>query len=177
YLKQNKNVTVFDVSKGHLKKMEEMQLLYNDKLLLIQGDVRDKKDINYAVTQTESLFGKVDVLIYSAGIFPDHPILEMNEKDWDKVLEINLKGAFLFTQTVAKQMVDSEVAGQIITISSGSYRSARVGSAHYCSSKAGLVMLTKVLAMELARYDIKVNSIAPGLIDSPILDQTYKELF
>src|SRR5690606_26325164 len=111
------------------------------------------------------------------GIYPDHRVLDMTESDWDRVLEVNLKGAFLCCQKVASHMIRHGSNGHIITISSGSYRSQRIGSSHYCASKAGLVMFTKVLAMELAAYGIKVNSISPGLIDNPILDPEYKEMF
>ena len=123
------------------------------------------------------LWGGIDILVYSAGIFPDKEIIHMTENEWDNVLDINTKGAFLACQAVAKQMIAQQCGGHIITISSGSYRSGRPGSGHYCASKAGLVMLTQVLAQELAKYKIMVNSIAPGLIDNPILDENYKEEF
>src|SRR5699024_3097579 len=102
--------------------------------------------------------------------FPDHLIKDMSEEDWDHVQDINLKGAFLSIK-YGSEIINN--GGHIITIASGSYRSARIGSSHYCASKAGLVMLTKSAALELATSNIKVNSIAPGLIEHPILDENY----
>src|SRR5690606_4239912 len=99
----------------------------------------------------------------------------------DLVMETNVRGVFLTCQAVARRMVEQGTRGRIITISSGSYKSGRVGAAHYCASKAGVVMFTKVLALELAPHRINVNSIAPGLIDvdsevSPIPDQYFEAM-
>lgn len=145
--------------------------------LFLQGNVRSKLDINNAVDHIINKWDGIDILIYSAGIYPDHLLLEMEEEEWDEVLEVNLKGGFLACQAVAKSMKEQGIKGHIITISSGSYLAAREGSGHYCASKAGLVMLTKVLALELAQFNIQVNSVAPGLVDNEKLDRGYIESF
>jgi 3-oxoacyl-[acyl-carrier protein] reductase len=101
----------------------------------------------------------------------------MNEEDWDRVFAVNTKGVFLVSQAAARHMVATRNRGQIIIISSGSYHRARVGCAHYCASKAAVTMFAKVLAMELAPYGIRVNVIAPGLIEvnSETLSEEYKD--
>lgn len=177
YLKNQNKVTIFDINHNHITDVQQSNMQYSDSLLTIVGDVRNSIDINRAINQSINTFGDIDVLVYSAGVFPDHHLLNMEEEDWDIVLDINLKGAFLFCQKVAQRMIKNQTKGHILTVSSGSYRSARVGSGHYCASKAGLVMLTKVMAMEFAKHEIKVNSIAPGLIDNPQLDSNYIEQF
>jgi 3-oxoacyl-[acyl-carrier protein] reductase len=93
-------------------------------------------------------------------------VVDLEVEDWDRVLETNLRGVFLTCRAAARSMKAGERSGKIITISSGAYASGRLGASHYCASKAGIVMFTKVLAMELAEQCINVNSIAPGYIDT-----------
>src|SRR5437588_10431557 len=88
----------------------------------------------------------------------------MTVDEWDRVIETNLRGVFLTCQAVGRRMVAQGTPGKLITISSGAYNSGRKGAAHYCASKAGVVMFTKVLAMELGPHRINVNCIAPGLV-------------
>jgi len=88
----------------------------------------------------------------------------MTVEEWDRVLETNLRGVFLTCQAVSRRLVAQARPGKLITISSGAYNSGRKGASHYCASKAGVVMFTKVLAMELGPHHINVNCIAPGLI-------------
>ena len=102
----------------------------------------------------------------------------MDVGDWDRVMAVNLRGTFLICQAAARLMVEHKNPGIITTISSGSARFARLGAAHYCASKAAVVMLTRVMALELAPYRIRVNSVSPGIIDvagGPPLSESYKE--
>ncbi|MFZ4451699.1 SDR family NAD(P)-dependent oxidoreductase [Salibacterium aidingense] len=176
FLAVEAKVAVMDINQQSLKKLAE-RVNKPDFLLTMEGDVRKKEQVEFAFSQMTKKWGGVDTLIYSAGVFPDAPILEMEETQWDHVLDINLKGAFLVCQKAAARMIEQGTAGQIITISSGSYQSARIGSGHYCASKAGVVMLTKVLALELAEHHIQVNSIAPGLVKSERLEEDYITTF
>jgi NAD(P)-dependent dehydrogenase (short-subunit alcohol dehydrogenase family) len=89
----------------------------------------------------------------------------MTEDEWDRVLDTNLKGAFLFTRATARQMIRQSRGGKLCLIASGAYRSARRGAAHYCASKAGLVLLAQTLALELAEHRINVNVVSPGFIE------------
>lgn len=147
------------------------------RVLSCPADVADATQVSEMMDQIVATWGQVDLVINNAGIYPDHLVLEMKEEDWDRVMDVNVKGVFLVSQAAARHMVSSGNQGQIIIISSGSYHNARVGSAHYCASKAAGIMFTKVLAMELAPYGIRVNAIAPGLIEvgSKNLEDDYKK--
>jgi NAD(P)-dependent dehydrogenase (short-subunit alcohol dehydrogenase family) len=143
----------------------------------VAGDVADAEDARSVVSRADAELGGLDIVISNAGVFPSHAFLEMDISDWDRVMAINIRGTFLICQTAARLMVKQKNEGAIVTISSGSARFARIGSAHYCASKAAVVMLTRVMALELAPYRIRVNSVSPGIIDVPggqPLSDTYK---
>jgi NAD(P)-dependent dehydrogenase (short-subunit alcohol dehydrogenase family) len=127
-------------------------------------DVRDVAGVARFVAEAEKALGPVTVAVANAGIYPNTPVLDMAVEEWDRVMETNVRGVFLTCQAAARRMVATRTAGKIITISSGAYASGRVGAAHYCASKAAVVMFTRVLALELAPQRINVNCIAPGLI-------------
>ena len=127
-------------------------------------DVRDGRSVADFVQATERAIGPVTVAVANAGVYPNSPVLDMTTEEWDRVIETNLRGVFLTCQAVSRRMVAHGTPGKLITISSGAYNSGRKGAAHYCASKAGVVMFTKVLAMELGPHQINVNCIAPGLI-------------
>ncbi|HYB42169.1 MAG TPA: SDR family NAD(P)-dependent oxidoreductase [Candidatus Methylomirabilis sp.] len=128
-------------------------------------DVRDAGSVADFVEGAERALGAVTVAVANAGIYPNTPVLDMPLEEWDRVMETNVRGVFLTCQAAARAMVARGTRGRIITISSGAAQSGRVGAAHYCASKAGVVMFTKVLALELASHRINVNSIAPGLVE------------
>jgi NAD(P)-dependent dehydrogenase (short-subunit alcohol dehydrogenase family) len=131
------------------------------------ADVTRREEVNSLIADTVQIFGRLDIVVNNAGFYPLTLVLEMLEEEWDAVLDVNLKGTFLVSQAAARQMVRQGHGGQIINIASGSYKTGRLGCAHYCASKAGVVMFTQVLAMELAAHKIRVNAVAPGLIDIP----------
>lgn len=139
-------------------------------------DVRDEAQVDGFFDQVGERFGAPTVAIANAGIYPNTPVVEMPVEEWDRVMETNARGAFLTGRAAARAMIAAGNGGNIITISSGAYRSGRVGAAHYCASKAAVVMLTQVMALELAPHRIRVNCIAPGLIEvegevSPISEE------
>ena len=135
------------------------------RAVVIAGNVAQATDVHRLVEAGETL-GGIDVLVNNAGIFPRVAFLEMREAQWDEVLNVNLKGAFLCTQAVARQMVTRGQGGAIINLASGAaFRSSPRG-VHYVSSKAGIVGLSRATALELAPYRIRVNAIAPGLTDT-----------
>lgn len=142
-------------------------------------DVRDPDAVADFFAAAEQALGSVTVAVANAGIYPNTPVLEMSVEEWDAVMETNARGVFLTCQAAARSMVQRAAGGKIITISSGNYRAARRGAAHYCASKAAVVMFTKALALELAEHRINVNCVSPGLIEvnsevSPISDE-YKQ--
>jgi NAD(P)-dependent dehydrogenase (short-subunit alcohol dehydrogenase family) len=122
--------------------------------------------------------GLPDALVNNAGVYPNHSILDMPEAAWDHVLDINLKGPFLCSQAFGRMRL-AHTGGVIVNVASTAAFSARVGAAHYSASKAGLVMLTKSLAQEFGPYGIRVNAVAPGLVEveEAHVSAEYKEMF
>jgi len=135
-------------------------------------DVRDAHSVQAMVDTTLARFGRIDILVNNAGIYPNTPLLEMAEQEWDAVFDTNVKGMFLVTKAVAAAMVARGQGGRIINISSGAAVSGRIGASHYCSSKAAVNMFTRVIALELGAHGITVNAISPGLIEIPGADIT-----
>lgn len=132
---------------------------------IVQGDVSKPADVENIMATADAL-GGVGVLINNAGIFPRSPFLELAEAEWDAVIGVNLKGSFLCAQAAAKRMVAAGRNGSIVNLTSGAAFRGSPRGVHYVSSKAGLVGLTRSMALELAPYRIRVNAIAPGLTDT-----------
>ncbi|MCD6451151.1 MAG: 3-oxoacyl-[acyl-carrier-protein] reductase [Acidobacteria bacterium] len=137
------------------------------KALPLEVDVSDYEKVKAAVEKVLSEFGKVDILVNNAGITRDNLILRMKPDEWQKVIDVNLSGAFNFTQVVIKAMVKKRY-GRIINIASVVGLMGNVGQANYSASKAGLIGFTKSVAREVASRGITVNAIAPGFIDTPM---------
>ncbi len=129
-------------------------------------DVRDEKSVHAFFDAAEQTLGPATIAVANAGVFPNCPVIDMPAEEWDRVMETNLRGTFLTCQAAARSMTVGGRPGRIITIASGAHASARLGGSHYCASKAGVVMFTKVLAMELAAQRINVNCVAPGYINT-----------
>ena len=138
-------------------------------VIATKGDVRNYNDVENMIEKAIEAFGKIDILVNNAGITKDTLIIRMSEKDWDDVLDINLKGAFLCTKAVAKVMLKQKT-GKIINIASVAGVMGNPGQANYSASKAGLIGLTKATAKELASRGITCNAVAPGLIQSKMTD-------
>ncbi len=136
------------------------------RALALGADVSIAADVDRMVRATVAEFGRVDVLVNNAGIRLITPLLDISEEEWDRHLDVDLKGPFLCLQAVAKQMLRQGSGGVIINITSTASEEGSPGRAHYCSAKGGLKMLTKVAALELAQYGIRVNAIAPGPIET-----------
>jgi NAD(P)-dependent dehydrogenase (short-subunit alcohol dehydrogenase family) len=119
------------------------------------------------VKRTVGAFGSLDVLVNCAGVFPTAPALDLAVEEWDHVFGINLRAPFLCSRAVAHWMIEKRRPGNIVNIASAAGSIARPGIAHYATSKAALIMLTKVLALEWAEHDIRVNAVAPGLVETP----------
>ena len=135
------------------------------RAVAIAGSVARLGDVR-GMVEAGNAFGGIDILVNNAGIFPRVDFLQMTEAQWDEVLNVNLKGIFFCTQTVVRQLVEQGRPGAVVNLaSSAAFRSSPRG-VHYVSSKAGIVGFTRATALELARYRIRVNAIAPGTTDT-----------
>jgi len=141
---------------------EEIQRLGRHSLA-IQADIAQKADVDNLVQKVVDEFGFIDILVNNAAISFKVPLLELGEDEWDKDIDVNLKGYYLCSQAVAKRMVERKKGNIISMASQLAFKSwANIGA--YCIAKAGVVMLTRQLARDLARYNIRVNAIAPASV-------------
>ena len=131
------------------------------------GSVTDQSFINDVAGDLHHQLGRIDILINNAGIIRDHFLEKISQEDWDAVMDVNLKGPFFCCQSVVPFMREAK-AGKIINIISRSWL-GNPGQSNYSASKGGLVSLTRTLALELAPFQIQVNGISPGLIDTPMV--------
>lgn len=145
------------------------------KAFVIQANVADSETVTNMVKAVISEFGKLDILVNNAGITRDNLIMRMKEEDWDSVIDTNLKGVFLCTKAVARQMMKQK-SGRILNISSVVGVSGNAGQANYVAAKSGVIGLTKTTARELAPRGITVNAIAPGFIETDMTDQLAEDL-
>ena len=138
------------------------------RAIAVQADVSNEQQVDAMFERARAEFGGIDTLVNNAGFETHHPILEMPADAWRKVLDVDLTGAFLCAQRAARMMVEAKTGGAIVNISSVHTIIPWGGFAHYCAAKAGLDMLTKTMALELATERVRVNSVAPGAIQTPI---------
>jgi 3-oxoacyl-[acyl-carrier protein] reductase len=159
------DAVVSDVHKqGADESADEVRKL-GRKALALEADISKSDAVEAMVKQSLAAFGKIDILVNNAGITRDNLLMRMDETDWDLVLQINLKGAFLCTKQLIRAMM-KERSGKIINISSVVGVMGNAGQANYAASKAGLIGFTKSVAKEVASRNIQVNAVAPGFIES-----------
>lgn len=163
-------VVVADISQEECQQVVDEIEKNGGEALAVKCDVTSEKEIEELVNKTVEKFGRVDILVNNAGICQFKPFLDLTEEEWQRTLDINLKGYFLCAKACAKEMVKQK-SGVIINIASivmGQMGKGMAGLAHYSASKGGIAALTKTMAVELARHNIRVNTIAPGAIDTPM---------
>jgi NAD(P)-dependent dehydrogenase (short-subunit alcohol dehydrogenase family) len=137
------------------------------RALAIPADVADEAQVARMVAEAVAELGQVDMLVNNAGVVAHKLLVDMELEVWQRQLDVQLTGPFLVSRHVARHLIERGAPGRIINISSVSALMGRVKGGAHCASKAGLTLLTKVLAMELGAYGITVNAVAPGLIDVP----------
>lgn len=138
------------------------------KALAVAMDVTDRRSIVDAFTAAETVFGPVTVVVNNAGLAVTKPALDQGEADWDAVLDTNLKGAWLVAQESARRLIAAKQGGSIVNVASILGERVAGGVAPYAVSKAGVVQMTKALALEWARHGIRVNALAPGYVETDL---------
>jgi 3-oxoacyl-[acyl-carrier protein] reductase len=155
---------------------KEIEEGYGVKASAVYGDVTDEGDIESALTFADEAFGGVDILVNNAGIWPTTDIMDMSKGEWDKVIDVNLSGAFLFSRSVCRRLISRGKPGHIVNIGSKSGISvSSAGHAHYASSKGGVIMFTKALAREMIKEKIVVNAVIPGMVETPLNEKQRKD--
>jgi NAD(P)-dependent dehydrogenase (short-subunit alcohol dehydrogenase family) len=172
FAKEGAKVVVCDISLEDCEKVVKEIKKLGGEAMAVKCDVSKKEEVEEMVRKTIEKWGRIDVLVNNAAIAQFKPFLELTEQDWDRTMNINLKGYFLCAQACAKEMIKQK-SGVIINIASIAMGQVGIGFpnlVHYVASKGGVVGMTEALALELAPFNIRVNSVSPGVIDTPMVD-------
>jgi 3-oxoacyl-[acyl-carrier protein] reductase len=170
-----------DVAVNYLQQPEPAHLVcrkiesFKVKSLAIQADVADYQSVQQMVKKIVNKWGRIDILINNAGVTRDNLLVRLKEEDWDKVINVNLKGCFNCLQAVAKVMIKQR-QGAIINLSSVVGIKGNFGQTNYAASKGGIIGLTVSAAKELASRNIRVNAVAPGFIETKMTDGLSEDL-
>ncbi|WP_136797254.1 3-oxoacyl-ACP reductase FabG [Desulfosediminicola ganghwensis] len=163
------DIVVNDVSQEHAKAtVEEIENLGRSAVLCC-ANVASRTEVQEMFELAKEKFGKVDIVVNNAGVTRDNFLLKMTDQEWDLVMDVNLKGVFNCCRSAAALMSETGY-GKIINISSASGQMGNIGQVNYAASKGGVISITKTLAKELARYNINVNAVAPGFIETPMTE-------
>lgn len=172
FAREGYNIVCADIQEKDCEQIISEVEKIGGQCVFIGTDVTSKTDVINLVDRAIETFGSINVLVNAAGIGIRSPFLEVTEEIWDKTIAVNLKGTFLCMQSVAAWMVRTKTAGSIVNLSSicGTVADRFSQHVHYEASKGGVNLLTKAVAFEMAKYGIRVNAIAPGRIETPLLN-------
>jgi len=170
--REGSNIMVTDVASQTAREVSEEIQSMGRRALFFEMDVSKSDQAKKMVAAALSSFGKIDILVNVAGIFLRSPIEDVSEQDWDKVVAVNLKGTFLCSQAVGKEMI-KQGGGSIVNFASVAAHTPQINLGAYSPSKAGVLLLTKIMAVEWAKYNIRVNALSPGPILTPMTDSIY----
>ena len=163
------NLVLCDLEEDWLSDTAEAVKGLGREVKCIGVNVSDGEGVTTAVAEAQKAFGQIDIMVNNAGITKDGLLMRMSEEDWDSVISVNLKGAFLFTKAVSRPMMKQR-AGVIVNIASIIGLIGNAGQCNYAASKAGVIALTKSAARELSSRGVRVNAVAPGFIQSKMTD-------
>ncbi len=169
------DIALCDLQEDWLAETAEAVESRGRKVRRYSVDVSSSAGVNEVVSSVVSDMGGVDILVNNAGITRDTLMMRMSDEDWDAVLNVNLKGTFLFTRAVARPMMKKR-AGTVVNIASIIGLIGNAGQCNYAASKAGVIALTKSSAKEMASRNIRVNAVAPGFIQSKMTDALSEEI-
>ena len=163
FVKERANVVISDILFDTAQELAEKLARDGIRALAVKTDVSKKSEADNLVAVTMKEFGKIDILVNAAAIVRDTMFVDIEEEEWDQVLDINVKGVYLVTRAVVPHMIAAR-QGKIINISSRSGKDAQPGLSHYGASKFAIIGITQSLAKELAPNDINVNAVCPGIV-------------
>lgn len=169
------DVVVSDINAQSAEETASAVLKTGNRFLAIEADVSKSESVEAMVKKSLAVFEKIDILVNNAGVTRDNLLMRMDEKDWDLVLDINLKGAFLCTKHVIRGMIEKK-SGKIVNMASVVGVMGNAGQGNYAASKAGLIGFTKSIAKEVAKRNIQVNAVAPGFIESDMTAKLSQEI-
>jgi 3-oxoacyl-[acyl-carrier protein] reductase len=169
FLKEGAKVAVCASNEENLKKLKDEFANKGHDVVTIKADISDPEQVSECIKKSVDTLGAVNILVNNAGITRDQLIARMSDEDWDQVLSVNLKAAFLFIRDVSRLMIRQR-SGKIINMTSIVGIMGNAGQANYASAKAGLIALTKSVAKELSKRNIQANCIAPGYIQTDMTD-------
>ncbi len=175
--KAGAKVVVSDISQEDCQKVVDEIEEEGGEAVAIKCDISQKEEVEEMVQKTVDEWDRIDILVNNAGIVEFKPFFDISEEEWNKTININLKGYFLCSQAAGKIMKEQK-SGVIVNIASVAMGQQGIGMqniVHYCASKGGIVAMTEALAVELAPYNIRVNAVAPGVIDTPMVDPIKKD--
>lgn len=168
-------VIVSDISKEDCAKVAAEIEEKGGEALAVKCDVTNKEEVEGMVQRAVDEWGRVDILVNNAGIAQFASFLKMTEEDWDRTIDINLKGYFLCAQAAAKAMNEGGAIVNIASVAMGQQGIGFQNLVHYCASKGGIAGMTEAMALELAPKNIRVNAVSPGIIDTKMIDSVKKD--
>lgn len=176
FVREGAAVAAVDIDHERLRKSVTQFARGDATVVPIETDVGNPEQVARAGELAVTEFGVVDILVNNAGIMRVHPVLDFPLEEWSAVFRVNLEGALLFSQVVARHLIAKERRGSIVNISSAAARKADPGHAAYSASKAALLQLTRSLALELGPHGIRANAVLPGATETPMLDTVSAEV-
>jgi NAD(P)-dependent dehydrogenase (short-subunit alcohol dehydrogenase family) len=182
FLQRGASVAIGDIN-APLAEQTAGELSAFGRCIAITTDISDEASVTQLVNETRSTLGGLNYLVNSAGVILHRLVVETERAEWDRQLAVQLTGPFLCCREAARDMIAHDTRGAIVNIVSAAARMGRVKGAAHCASKAGLVLLTQVLAMELGAHGIRANAVGPGLIDTEtqrdeaVISTAYKQAY
>ncbi|HPH02732.1 MAG TPA: 3-oxoacyl-[acyl-carrier-protein] reductase [Spirochaetota bacterium] len=170
FASQGSHLAIIDVNlEAAEQTAQELAKQYGVKTMAARTDVSNAEDVDAMVKKVLDTFGRIDILVNNAGVTRDNLMLRMKDEEWDLVININLKGVFVCTRSVARHMAKAR-KGNIINIASVVGQMGNAGQANYTASKGGVIALTKTTAREFAGRNVRVNAVAPGFINTAMTE-------
>ena len=174
FTKEGVGVAIADLDAARATDLADELVAAGGKALGVEVEITSEESVIGAVEHTIEHFGRIDFLVHCAGIIIKAPVLELSAQDWSRTLDTHLTGAFLFSKTVGRYLVEQGAGGRVVFLSSVAARAPMPERGAYTPAKAGLVGLAGVLSLEWADYNINVNAVCPGVVLTPATEAIYQ---